>query len=72
MSLRLRTCWPVALALVLAGCTGAVRWDERAGGAPSPGPPPRSATRAPAPESHVVQPGETLYAIAASCAVVRP
>lgn len=64
MSLRLRTCWPVALALVLAGCTGAVRWDERAGGAPSPGPPPRSATRAPAPESHVVQPGETLYAIA--------
>lgn len=64
MSRRFRICWLLPFVLLLAGCAGAVRWDERTGGAPPPAPPPRSATREPVPDAHVVRPGETLYAIA--------
>jgi len=49
--------------VLLAACSGAVRWDEPGSGARPP-PPPRSATPASRPEWHTVRAGETLFAIA--------
>jgi lipoprotein NlpD len=52
--------WLAPALLLLAACSGAVRWEE-----PAPGPPPVARAGAPpAGAEHVVKPGETLYGIA--------
>lgn len=52
----------VVVAGAVAGCAGAVRWDEPA---PARGPAPgRTSATTPRPGGHLVQPGETLYGIA--------
>lgn len=49
-------------ALCLAGCSGAVRWNEPESRRPSARP--QTTTRAPRSAEHVVKAGESLYAIA--------
>lgn len=56
--------WIASALLALAGCSGAVRWEESPPGRNSSEP---ASTRAPAPTNrppwHIVRPGETLYSI---------
>lgn len=55
---------PVLAVLLLAGCSGAVRWEEP-GARGSPLPSSREGTAARRPDWHTVRAGETLFSIAA-------